>query len=116
MPDALSSSLEHRILERKLLSLASPWAGDVVFPYYDGLSIRNLPHTVVRLLDGRPPAGLFGTDQPHPEAGARLGDPIVIAREGYACTDRQPGSLAPVSRHGGLSSDEMLVPLLMRTL
>lgn len=61
-------------------------------------------------------AGLFGTETPHPEAGARMGDLIVIAREGFALTEKRPGAMASVSRHGGLSAREMIVPLLMRTL
>ncbi|MCZ2095352.1 MAG: alkaline phosphatase family protein [Chloroflexota bacterium] len=61
MPDALASSLERRILERKLLEIETPWASEIVFPYYDGLSIRNLAHTVVRLLDGRPSGGWLGS-------------------------------------------------------
>ena len=62
MPDALSSRLERRILERDLLPLAPPEAGDIVSPYYDGLSIRNLPHTVMRLLDGKAPTEWLGTE------------------------------------------------------
>lgn len=61
MPDALASSLERRILEHKPLSIDVPWADEIVFPYYDGLSIRNLAHTVVRLLNGHPSAGWLGT-------------------------------------------------------
>ena len=61
-------------------------------------------------------AGLFGAETPHPESAARLGDLIVIPREGDALIEKRPGSLAPVSRHGGLSAREMLVPLLIRTL
>jgi len=61
MPDALASSLERRILERRLLEIEAPWASEIVFPCYDGLSIRNLAHTVMRLLDGRPPSGWLGS-------------------------------------------------------
>lgn len=32
MADALISSLERRLVERKLLTLAPPWAEDILFP------------------------------------------------------------------------------------
>jgi hypothetical protein len=61
-------------------------------------------------------AGLFGPEHPYAESGARLGDLLLIARQGVAISQelrRMPG---PVSRHGGLSAQEMLVPLLMRRM
>ncbi|MBI5961132.1 MAG: alkaline phosphatase family protein, partial [Chloroflexi bacterium] len=50
----LAAALEETILAHKIMPLASPWQDEIVFPYYQGLSIRNLAHTVVRLLEGRP--------------------------------------------------------------
>jgi len=61
-------------------------------------------------------AGLFGRQPPHPETGARLGDLSVIAREGWHIGDRTRAPFGSVSRHGGLSAREMLVPLLMRVV
>jgi hypothetical protein len=61
-------------------------------------------------------AGLFGSDAPCPETAARLGDLSVIARANFSIGDRPIYSTAAVSRHGGLSEREMLVPLLMRLL
>jgi hypothetical protein len=46
---ALAAALEQAILEHRLMPISSAWADEIVFPYYDGLSIRNLAHTVVRL-------------------------------------------------------------------
>jgi hypothetical protein len=59
-------------------------------------------------------AGLYGPERPHPESAARLGDLTVIARAGWSIGDRPPSRLGSVSRHGGLSAREMLVPLLLR--
>jgi hypothetical protein len=61
-------------------------------------------------------AGLFGSDGVHLETPARLGDLTVIAREGSALGDGPLRRFASVSRHGGLSAREMLVPLLLRVL
>jgi hypothetical protein len=61
-------------------------------------------------------AGLYGTQPPHPETGARLGDLTLIARAGWHVGARAPSSWGSVSRHGGLSDREMLVPLLMRVV
>jgi hypothetical protein len=47
---ALAAALEQAILEHRLMPISSAWADEIVFPYYDGLSICNLAHTVVRLL------------------------------------------------------------------
>lgn len=61
-------------------------------------------------------AGLFGTDEPHPEAGARLGDLLLVARAGYSIIENAAHKRPPLSKHGGLSDREMLVPLLVRAL
>jgi hypothetical protein len=61
-------------------------------------------------------AGLFGPDDAHPETAARLGDALLIAREGISIGDRPRQAPSTVSRHGGLSGAEMLVPLLLRPL
>jgi len=61
-------------------------------------------------------AGLFGPDAPHPEAAARLGDLMLIARGPAGLVVKQPGPRTPVSRHGSLTEREMLVPLIVRAL
>ncbi|MBN1681184.1 MAG: alkaline phosphatase family protein [Anaerolineae bacterium] len=61
MADVLATTFEQMIRDHRLMTVDTPWADEIVFPYYEGLSIRNLSHTVVRLLDGKPPAGRFGT-------------------------------------------------------
>lgn len=63
-------------------------------------------------------AGLFGDGAIHPEAGARLGDLVLAARGGYSILDSTGGARPrpPLSKHGGLSDREMLVPLLVRAL
>jgi hypothetical protein len=61
-------------------------------------------------------AGLFGPEAPYAETGPRLGDLAVIARQGVTLGERPLKPTMSLSRHGGLSDREMLVPLLMRVL
>jgi hypothetical protein len=56
-------------------------------------------------------SGLFGPGQPHPRLLDRLGDMIAAARgSAYWWWGDKENRLH--GRHGGLSPDEMLVPLL----
>lgn len=43
--------LEAEIRKRKLLNLPVDWADEVIYPAYDGLSIRNIPHSIGHLLN-----------------------------------------------------------------
>ncbi|MBI5959771.1 MAG: alkaline phosphatase family protein, partial [Chloroflexi bacterium] len=61
-------------------------------------------------------AGLFGTEAPYRESAPRLGDLALIARQKLHIGHKPLKSTAVLSRHGGLSDREMLVPLLMRVL
>ncbi|NDJ77107.1 MAG: hypothetical protein GYB65_12705, partial [Chloroflexi bacterium] len=61
MSDTLAATFESTILAHRPLHIDAPWADEVVFPYYDGLSIRNLAHTVMHLVNSRPPTGRLGT-------------------------------------------------------
>ncbi|MBN1564671.1 MAG: alkaline phosphatase family protein [Anaerolineae bacterium] len=55
MPQPLAAEIEQTIRDHRLLDIDTAWADEIVFPYYDGLSIRNLAHTVARLLITKPP-------------------------------------------------------------
>jgi hypothetical protein len=56
-------------------------------------------------------SGLFGPGTPHPSLADRLGDLVVAGRgSAYLWWGKEPHSI--VGRHGGLSPEEMLVPLL----
>jgi hypothetical protein len=71
------------------------WAGEFIF-LDPSEAIRN---------------GLFGPGIPHPRLADRLGDLIVAARkDAYLWWAEKENPL--IGRHGGLSADEMLVPLL----
>jgi len=60
-------------------------------------------------------AGLFGPGEVHPRLSDRLGDLIVIAhRDAYLWWANKENIL--VGRHGGLSPEEMVVPLLAARL
>jgi hypothetical protein len=60
-------------------------------------------------------AGLFGPRQTHPHLLERLGDLLVVAR-GNAYLWWSPSEDHLYGRHGGLSPEEMLVPLLATRL
>jgi|Deesub1362A_J573_1020465.scaffolds.fasta_scaffold03357_6 hypothetical protein len=56
-------------------------------------------------------AGLFGPGQPHRDSPSRLGERVAIAQgRAYLWWSLKPNSL--LGRHGGLSAQEMLIPLL----
>jgi hypothetical protein len=56
-------------------------------------------------------AGLFGPGTPCDQAAARLGDRIVVSRDSaYLWWADKPDTL--LGRHGSLTADEMIVPLL----
>jgi hypothetical protein len=61
-------------------------------------------------------AGLFGQDPVYAESTHRLGDVILIPRLGTQVIDSSLGVLNLESWHGGLSQDEMLVPLIYKRL
>jgi hypothetical protein len=56
-------------------------------------------------------AGLFGKGQKHPRLMERVGDQIVLAH-GSAYLWWSKKESRQVSRHGGLSSEEMLIPFM----
>lgn len=56
-------------------------------------------------------AGIFGPGSPCPQAASRLGDVILISRgSAYLWWSDQPDTL--LGRHGSLTAEEMIVPLL----
>ncbi|MES9939047.1 MAG: alkaline phosphatase family protein [Candidatus Thiodiazotropha sp. 6PLUC2] len=58
--------------------------------------------------------GWFGLGEPHPQLNNRIGDRVLLMNEGYTLNDwlaqEKPYQLIGV--HGGLSEDELLVPLV----
>ena len=61
---------------------------------------------------------LFGLGEPHPELLSRIGDYILIQKAGYVIHDPLIGEKPPrmIGFHGGLSEQEMAVPLIRVTL
>lgn len=57
-------------------------------------------------------AGLFGPDRVTPTLRSRLGDFLLVARDGSRLVN-ELGSHPPLGHHGSLTPEEMLVPLLM---
>ena len=43
-------AIEQQILAHRPLSIEASWANEIVFPSYDGLSLKNIPHTMAELL------------------------------------------------------------------
>jgi hypothetical protein len=58
-------------------------------------------------------AGALGPGRPHPALASRLGDFVLLARNGWAFTSSLPGERADfhVGNHGGMSPAEVQVPL-----
>ena len=69
---SLAAEIEATILQNRPLQIDAPWADEIVFPYYEGLSIRNLAHTAIRLLDGKPPTGRWGQSPLEPRLWEHL--------------------------------------------
>ncbi|MBU1692632.1 MAG: alkaline phosphatase family protein [Verrucomicrobia bacterium] len=61
--------------------------------------------------------GFFGRGKQHPALSQRVGDFVLIAREGYAFNTTPPGMRSGFKRgnHGGMSPEEMRVPLYVMT-
>ncbi len=58
--------------------------------------------------------GYFGMYKPHPELTHRVGDFILIMKENYILRDKKPGKKSKIliGNHGGISKEEMFVPLI----
>ncbi len=59
--------------------------------------------------------GFFGHGEPHPRLRERIGDYALVMKGRYVIRDVVPGERPPthVGVHGGLSEDEMYVPLIV---
>ena len=57
--------------------------------------------------------GFYGEGRPYPSLGGRVGDYVLIARDGYAFSVAVPGgkNSRKIGEHGGLSAREVRVPL-----
>jgi hypothetical protein len=51
----LANQLETQIRANRLLNLPVEWENELIYPYYDGLSLRNIPHTVASMLNAPMP-------------------------------------------------------------
>ena len=62
--------------------------------------------------------GLFGLGEAHPELLSRIGDYVLIMKAGYVMHDPIPGEKPSrmIGFHGGLSEQEMRVPLITVSL
>jgi predicted AlkP superfamily pyrophosphatase or phosphodiesterase len=62
-------------------------------------------------------AGWFGPGAPHPRFAERIGDVAIVMRGRHTVKDWTPGEPRHlhIGNHGGLSEDEMLIPLILET-
>ena len=60
-------------------------------------------------------AGWYGLGAPHPGLKNRIGHYTLVMRENYMITGRLPGERpnCHIGVHGGVSQDEMYVPLIV---
>ena len=72
----LAADLEQTILAHRPLDIDASWASEIIFPYYAGLSIRNLAHTVVRLIGGAAASGRLGASPLDVRLWASLDDRV----------------------------------------
>jgi hypothetical protein len=61
--------------------------------------------------------GWFGPGAPHPRLDERIGDVVLLMRDGYTVKDWTPGERPwlHIGNHGGATADEMLIPLIVET-
>lgn len=59
--------------------------------------------------------GWFGPGAAHPRLQERVGDYLLLMNDGYVIKDLVPGErpFYPIGNHGGLSEDELYVPLIV---
>ncbi len=67
-------------------------------------------HTTKELVD----KGYFGLFKPHPQLLSRIGDYVLILKENYAFKEHPPEKKKElhIGNHGGVSKEEMTVPLV----
>jgi hypothetical protein len=60
-------------------------------------------------------SGWFGPGEPHPRLAERIGDYTLIMKENYVIKDWLPGErqYRQIGVHGGMSPEEMFVPLIV---
>ncbi|HEB97146.1 MAG TPA: phosphodiesterase [Sedimenticola thiotaurini] len=84
-------------------------------PEFERYLEEHLSHAV-RVLPSRwlLEEGWFGLGRPHPQLHRRIGDYALLLRHNFSLTGRIPGErrLRHVGVHGGVSEDEMYVPLV----
>ena len=58
---------------------------------------------------------LYGLGEPHPELASRTGDYTLVMKDNHVVIDTLPGDKTPqlTGYHGGLSSKEVFVPLIL---
>ena len=60
-------------------------------------------------------SGWFGRGTPHPQLDKRIGDRVLLMKDDYSIKDWLPQEERHVmiGTHGGLSEDELWVPLIV---
>lgn len=107
-------------------TLSRPLCGErrVVYCYVRDGQARRFEAAAGDCLDGRAEvfparefieAGWFGPGRPDPRLASRIGDYVLLMREDWTLKDQLPGEKQhpQIGVHGGVSADEMLVPLIV---
>jgi len=82
--------------------------------FQEALGERLGPTGVVLSTTGLASSGLLGGGRPSPRLRERMGSHLILMAPGWALRDRVPGEMdhPMIGLHGGLSSNEMAVPLV----
>jgi len=48
-------SIENKLRNHRLFEFPVDWSSELIFPYYDGLSLRNVPHSIANALGAAMP-------------------------------------------------------------
>ncbi|MGJ3237505.1 MAG: alkaline phosphatase family protein [Anaerolineae bacterium] len=82
MPETIATQLEQTIRQHRPFDLPVSWADELLFPYYDGLSLTSVPHTVAQILGAPLPHANPLQDQVWQDAAPEAQRVIVILLDG----------------------------------
>jgi hypothetical protein len=112
LPPALASMLRFPLCgERRVAYCHAHSVDDFLQKAKDWLGSRAEVRRSSELVD----EGWFGPGEPHPRFAERIGDVVLLMRGRATVKDWTPGEPRHlhIGNHGGLSEDEMMIPLIV---